>query len=74
MAKKKVVRKSTSGKKRTKLPKQSYDPVNRNYLIIIGAIVAIVIVLIATILINRSKLEVKSGDSYIDVTPSMVEE
>lgn len=74
MATKKKASKSVSNKKRKSLPKQSYDPVNKNYLIIIGAVIAVLVVLLATIVINRSKLQVKSGDSFIDVTPGMVSE
>lgn len=73
MATKKKARKPSS-QKNNKLPKQSYDPVNRNYLIIIGAVIAVLCVLLVTILINRSKLEVRDAGGFIDVTPAITAE
>lgn len=70
MPKKKRAVKSAK-KKTSRPPKQAYDPVNRNYLIIIGALIAVILVLLVTFVINRSKLEVGDG-GYIDVTPEAV--
>ncbi len=71
MAKKKQVRKSTV-KKQVKLSKRSYDPLNRSYLIIIGAVIAVLLVLFVTFVISRSKLTVENKADYIDVTPEAV--
>lgn len=61
-----------SARKRTsKSPKQAYNPANRNYLVIVGALIAVLLVLFLTFMINKSKLNVEDSD-YIDVTPEAV--